>query len=99
MKAPLEKDDFNRQVRALIAKHGPEAFAALPGQYPQYTLFVEGDRVIAEGADSPKHRYGVFFERPARLTDEALAAALEEWLESGEAFDHYMSMNVCRYNC
>ena len=56
MKAPLEKDDFNQQVRALIAKHGPEAFAAPPGQYPQYTLFVEGDRVIAEDAGSPKHR-------------------------------------------
>jgi hypothetical protein len=27
------------------------------------------------------------------------ATQVEKWLNSGEAYDRYLSMNVCRYNC
>ncbi|MGD2119477.1 MAG: hypothetical protein PVG66_14035 [Chromatiales bacterium] len=96
---PLTRAGFNRQVEQLFDKHGAAAFAALAGQLPPYTLFVEGGEVIAESAASPRHRYGVYCELPRRLTDEALPVHLNKWLQRGEAYDDYLGMNVCRYNC
>lgn len=98
MTEPLSREAFERQVRELFEQHGIESFAAPPGQLPARSLFVGSDGVVAEAADSPRHRYGAYCEIPAgNLMD--LATLVEKWLNSGEAYDLYMSMNVCRYNC
>ena len=99
MNEPLSQKEFNRQVEALFETHGASAFAAVASQHPQYTLFVEGDRVVAESAESPRHRYGAFCELDRALSDAALDDRVRQWLSSGEAYSLYMSMNVCRYNC
>ena len=77
----------------------PNAFAAVAGQYPKYTLFVEGDRVVAESAESPRHRYGAFCELDHVLSGVASDDRVRQWLGSGEAYSLYLSMNVCRYSC
>jgi hypothetical protein len=62
-------------------------------------LFVDGGEVIAECADSPRHRYGVFCELESTLSEHAIEEQVRQWLERGEAYEDYLGMNVCRYNC
>lgn len=99
MNQALTQTEFNQQVEKLFAAHGAAAFAAAGGQYPQYTLFVVDDQVVAESADNPRHRYGAFCELDHALNDAARDAHVRRWLSSGEAYNLYLSMNVCRYNC
>lgn len=99
MNEPLSQAEFDRQVEALFEIHGASAFAAVAGQYSQYTLFVDGDRVVAEAVESPRHRYGAFCELDHALNGAALDDRVRQWLSSGEAYSLYLSMNVCRYNC
>ena len=96
---PLTLAGFNRQVEKLINEHGASAFSAVAGQLAARTLFVDEAEVIAETADSPRHRYGVFCELPGPLADSVLETHIRRWLEQGEAHEQYLSMNVCRYNC
>lgn len=99
MNQALTQTEFNQQVDNLFATHGPAAFAAAGGEHPQYTLFVVDDQVVAESADSPRHRYGAFCEHDHVLNDAALDAHVRRWLRNGEAYNLYLSMNVCRYDC
>ena len=99
MAQELSLSEFNQQVEALFERHGAAAFAALTGRCPQYTLFVDDDRVVAESVDSPRHRYGAFCELEEPLSGAGLEAYVRQWLASGEAYELYLGMNVCRYNC
>jgi len=96
---PLTLAGFNRQIENLINAHGAGAFSAVAGQLSPRTLFVDEGEVIAETADSPRHRYGVFCELTGQLSDSAIETHVRKWLERGDAHEHYLSMNVCRYNC
>lgn len=96
---PLTLAGFNRQAQALLARYGAAAFAAVQGGLPERTLFVDGGELVAEAADSPRHRYGVFCELQRPLSVEALDERVRRWLERGEAHQRYLGMNVCRYNC
>lgn len=99
MPQALSQSNFNQQVEQLFALHGPAAFAAPSGHYPQLTLFVEEETVVAESVSSPRHRYGAFCELDKPLAGAALEKQVRHWLNSGEAYALYLSMNVCRYNC
>ena len=99
MAQALSQADFNQQVQKLFDVHGAAAFAAPAGQSPQYTVFVDGETVVAEGSASPRHRYGTFCELSRLLANDALVAYVQKWLERGEAYNLYLSMNVCRYSC
>lgn len=99
MSQALKQSYFNQQVEQLFALHGVAAFAAPSGHYPQFTLFVEEETVVAESASSPRHRYGAFCELDKPLTGAELEKHVRQWLNSGEAYALYLSMNVCRYNC
>jgi hypothetical protein len=99
MQQALTQLEFNTQVAALFARYGANAFAAPAGALPPYTLFVDGDTVVAEPASSPKHRYGAFCELPNGLAEARVVDYINQWLHRGEAYTVYLSMNVCRYNC
>ncbi len=96
---PLTLLGFNHQAEALIEAHGAAAFLAMTGQLPERTLFVAGGEVIAEPPDSPRHRYGVYCELLSPLADSGIRAQVRKWLDTGEAHERYLGMNVCRYNC
>jgi len=96
---PISRVEFNRQVNLLAKQLGAGGFAALFGELPKYSLFVEGGEVIAESVESPRHRYGTYFELAESLPEHEIELAFSEWLRSGEAHQQYLSMNVCRYNC
>lgn len=93
------QEDFNRQVLDLFAQHGSESFAAPEGQTAAFTLFVEGDWVLAESADSPRHPYGTYCEFTRVMDQDELDKYMCDWVKSGEAYRLFLSMNVCRYNC
>jgi hypothetical protein len=99
MPQALTQTEFNQQVAQLFAVHGAAAFAAPSGHFPQLTLFVEDETVVAESATSPRHRYGAFCELDKALDGAVLEKQVRQWLSSGEAYALYLSMNVCRYNC
>ncbi|MCB1787178.1 MAG: hypothetical protein H6953_09220 [Chromatiaceae bacterium] len=96
---PLTQRGFNRQVEALIAEYGAEAFAARPGSLPPRTLFVDDGVVLAETSGDARHRYGAYCELPSGTPAAAVADRVGHWLASGEAYATYLSMNVCRYRC
>ena len=96
---PLSWIGFDRQVKDLCEQHGYLMFAATPGQRAEKTLFVEQGTVIALDREDPRHSYGVFCEVTKLVNQEDIKPGVEHWIESGQAYDGYLSMNVCRYNC
>ncbi|HEY5734318.1 MAG TPA: hypothetical protein VIU36_06105 [Gammaproteobacteria bacterium] len=96
---PLSWAGFDRQVKALFEAHGYETFAALPDVMPVKSLFVEQGTVIAEAQDSPRFQYGTYCELPGASGPEQIKQAVERWVSSGQAYDSYLGMNVCRHNC
>lgn len=99
MSQALFQSDFNQQVEQLFTLHGAAAFAAPSGHYPQFTLFVEEETVVAESASSPRHQYGTFCELDQPLVGAELEKHMWHWLRSGEAYDQFLGMNVCRFGC
>lgn len=97
-KHPLTKKGFYH--KALSAVKGKEQdFAAASRENPNCTLFVEGGEVVVEDQDSPRHPYGVYCELPANTPQDAIPGIVQQWLESGDAHENYLEMNVCRYFC
>ena len=96
---PLSWVGFDRQVKALCETQGYETFAALPDARPAKSLFVDQGSVIAEGQDSPRFPYGTYCELPAATGPDEIKQAVERWIGSGQAYDSYLGMDVCRYNC
>ena len=97
--SPPSLSDFNAQVTSLVEQFGAAAFCAPSGRFPEYTLFVDDDRVIAEPRGAPRHPYGVFCEISNELSESQITDRLNKWLETGEAYEEFLGMNVCRYNC
>jgi len=96
---PPAQADFNALVDDLIIRYGAESFCAVDGQLPAYTLFVDGEEIIAVSKESPRHPYGVYCQISAGLSSREIHDYLNQWLQSGEAYDQFLAMNVCRYNC
>lgn len=97
--SPPSLTDFNTQVEALIADYGAAAFCAPEDQTPEFSLFVEDLQVIAEPRNAPRHPYGIYCRVKSGSTEQAMAQRLDSWLKSGEAYQEFLAMNVCRYNC
>ena len=96
---PPSQTEFNTQVTALIEQHGAAAFCASPGQHPDYTLFVDEQTVVAEPRNAPRHPYGIYCHLTAELSEAEMGQRVKKWLETGEAYQEFLAMNVCRYNC
>jgi len=96
---PPSLTEFNKQVSDLIERFGATAFCAASDQFPEYTLFVEENKVIAEPRNAPRHPYGVYCNISVGLSDAEMAEQLNRWLTTGEAYQEFLAMNVCRYNC
>jgi hypothetical protein len=99
LRNPLSLNAFTRQVKSLMRHYGAAAFAAEYGELPERTLFVEVGDVLAETSESPRHRYGAYCELDEPLSGQALEERVAEWLDSHEAYEKYISMNICRYSC
>ena len=91
---PPSQSDFNAQVGSLIDQLGSAAFCARPGHRPEYTLFVDDNRVVAESRDAPRYPYGLYCEIHTGLSDSEVANYLNKWLTTGQAYETFLSMNV-----
>ena len=96
---PLTREGFDHQAQVLFAHHGAGSFAAPPGEWPAFTLFVDGGCLVAEPRAAARHRYGAYCELPRAMDPGAVGDRVRTWLASGEAYERYLGMNVCRYNC
>ena len=96
---PLTLYGFNHQFYRMLEKFSPEDFCASAGQRAEKTLFVEDGELIAMGESDPRHAYGVCCELPESIKPSTIVNYLSHWIEQGEAYEAYLSMNICRYNC
>lgn len=104
---PLTKTGFNQQVRLLVQQYGAEQFAAVGGQRAKRTLFVDVGEVLAEKQGEPRYPYGSYFQfSPGKSFEftsgngnSSIENLVVDWIDNGEAYEQYLSMNVCRYNC
>jgi hypothetical protein len=96
---PPSLTEFNTQATALIKQHGAAAFCASPGEQPDFTLFVDDDRVIAEPRNAPRHPYGIYCRINSGFSEGDMSKRVDKWLTTGEAYQEFLAMNVCRYNC
>ena len=96
---PLTLYGFNDQLYRLVQQYSPEAFCASKGQRAERTLFVESGELMALDNEDPRHAYGVFCELTDLVKPSGVGNYLSHWIEDGQAYEDYLSMNVCRYNC
>ena len=96
---PLSWRGFDRQVKELCEQYGHITFTATPGQRAEKTLFVEQGTVIALSSEDPRYSHGIFYELAEPVSNEDIKSALGQWIGSGQAYDGYLSMNICRYDC
>ena len=96
---PLTLYGFNDQFYRLVQQFSPEAFCAPAGNRAEKTLFVESGQLIVLDKTDPRYAYGLFCELSPMVKPSGVANHLSHWIEQGEAYEAYLSMNVCRYNC
>lgn len=96
---PLTANDFKRQVEQLIQQFSASSFMAIYPNTADCTIFVEAGLVVAEQSDSPRHRYGIFLQLDTKAAGQDDERLLQLWLESGQAYQEYLSSNCCRYSC
>ncbi|QEP41741.1 hypothetical protein D5085_00425 [Ectothiorhodospiraceae bacterium BW-2] len=97
--SPPTVAEFNRQIVSLMRQLGTQAFCAQPDKKPDYTLFIDGDQVVAEPKGAPRYPYGLYHTIDSGLSDTDIGHHVDRWLASGEAYQEFLAMNVCRYNC
>lgn len=95
---PLSKMHFNNQLLQLVKEHGANAFVTMPGQEATAKLFVNNDSVIVEGIASPRFKYGFCLVLNEKLLAQAVENKVKNWVQSGSAYDDYISVNVCRFS-
>ena len=96
---PVSTKSFQEQFLELTKRYGVMAFAATEGQLADYSLFVDKSELVAEGRESPRHQYGVYCEIDNNMSESEAESRVMQWVTSGEAYERYLEMNVCRYSC
>lgn len=91
MSEPLPREVFDAQLRSIVKTHGAEALIGRPDSPAKISVFAGAQALEVSGQDDPRHRYG--------LTYDGLPDAIEAWIANGEAYDDYLSMNICRFSC
>ncbi|KUJ72700.1 hypothetical protein [Thiomicrospira sp. WB1] len=96
---PLSKPFFNRQLMAYVQTYGPEAFVSMPGQSAQWVVFADGGELVCEDASSPRFDYGLHLRLDEKMPALAIKNKVKNWVQSGSAYEDYISVNVCRFSC
>ena len=91
MAEPMAREAFDAQLRDILNTHGAASILGAAAQGACISVFTGGEALEAVAADDPRHRYGLTFDGPLE--------GLEAWIAEGEAYDDYVSMNICRFSC
>lgn len=95
---PLSKQFFNTELAKLVKEHGYENFVSMPSTTPSIKLFVNDGKVLVEGRDSPRFKYGFHLHLTEKMMPQAVENKVKNWVQSGSAYDDYISVNVCRFS-
>lgn len=95
---PLSKEYFNRELMKMLQELGWDAFLQQPGEEANYKLFVEKDQLVAEDASSLRFKYGTCLELEQKFPSTALQNKAKNWVQSGSAYEGYITTNVCRWS-
>lgn len=96
---PLSKLFFNQSLTNIINENGENVFVSMPGQEAQLKLFCENGKLIAEGPESPRFKYGFNLNLKDKVLPQAVSNKVKNWVQSGSAYEEYISVNVCRFSC
>lgn len=95
---PISKMHFNNQLINLVKEYGAPAFVTMPGQQATVKLFSQDGKVIVENKDSLRFKYGFCLVLNEKVLSQALENKVKNWIQSGSAYDDYISVNVCRFS-
>ncbi len=95
---PLSKEYFNKELTKMMQELGWDAFLAMPGQEAKYKLFVDGSTLHAEDESSPRYKYGSHQVLDEKMPATAIQNKAKNWIQSGAAYENYISTNVCRWS-
>lgn len=96
----LTQPGFNRLLSALFEEHGMHKFAAAPGEAAELTFFGEPGVLKVADAQHPRYRYSTYCELTVSgLSDAQIEQEVRHWLNSTAAYQQFLSMNVCSYQC
>lgn len=95
---PLSKEYFNKELIKMLQELGWDAFLQQPGEVPNYKLFVEKDQLVAEDSSSMRFKYGSCLELDQKFPATALQNKAKNWVQSGSAYEGYITTNVCRWS-
>ncbi|MET0081161.1 MAG: hypothetical protein ABW119_22130, partial [Candidatus Thiodiazotropha lotti] len=62
-------------------------------------LFGSAITLFSSTKSEPRHPYGIHCEIRGGETESQIDEVLQNWLDSGEAYEAFISTNVCRFNC
>jgi hypothetical protein len=96
---PVSKAYFNRALQAFIEEHGPEAFVSMPGKAATVAVFAEKGEMVCEDASSARFEYGLNLTLEEVMPALAIRNKVKNWVQSGGAYEDYISVNVCRFSC
>ena len=96
---PLCKDEFYFQARQLFEQHGPAQFCQQSLSTDNMALMIDDHELIAIDSNDPRNQYGYYFSHPSIIDKEQATVLVNEWLNSGEAYNDYRVKTHCRYIC
>jgi len=62
-------------------------------------LMINGYDLIAIDCNDPRHPYGYYYTHPENIDNDNARALVNQWLNSGEAYNDYRVKTHCRYIC
>lgn len=95
---PLSKEFFNLSITHLISENDDEAFISHPEVDAKLKIFVDNGTLVTEDVGSQRFKYGINLKLKEKMPERALLNQLRNWVQSGTAYNDYISVNVCRFS-
>ncbi|MBF6058168.1 MULTISPECIES: hypothetical protein [Thiomicrorhabdus] len=96
---PLSKEFFNKEVQKLFNEHGELSFISTPKKPASKAIFVENEQVLCLDEDEPRFKYAFKLELDDSYAQpQAQLNKVKNWIQSGSAYQDYISVNVCRFS-
>ncbi|WP_319380319.1 hypothetical protein [Thiomicrorhabdus sp.] len=96
---PLSKEFFNKEVQKLFNEYGELSFISTPKKPASKAIFVENEQVLCLDENEPRFKYAFKLELDDSYAQpQAQLNKVKNWIQSGSAYQDYISVNVCRFS-
>ena len=89
--------EFDYQAEELLSANGAVLFCRHDGNADNWALMIDDWRLIAVGPDDVRSQYGYFCETEDWGDEAQVEGLVMKWLNSGQAYEDYLSKTHCRY--